>query len=115
MQELLVIDAQFTEQQLLIFAKHKINLIKEGEIVTLVKIDKLKRMGKVGLIVSPYDNQWIIDQGFEKEVSFDKKRFTTLLGDQITDEMIEEEIKSAKTQEKVLVKPLKKENIYDHT
>lgn len=110
MQELLVIDAQFTEDQLLVFAKHKINLIKEGEIVNLVKVDKLRGIGKVGLIVSPYDNQWIIDKGFEKEVSFDKKRFTTLLGNQITDEMIEEEIKLSKTKQKELIKITPKTN-----
>ena len=55
MEELLVIDDKFTEQQLLIFAKHNIRLPKEGEIVSLVRIDKLKRIGKIGLIVNWYD------------------------------------------------------------
>lgn len=114
MQELLVVDAQFTEDQLLIFAKHKIQLPKEGEIVSLVKIEKLKNAGKISLIVSPYDNQWIIDKGFEKEVGFKKERFTTLLGDQITDEMIENELKATKTQQKVLVKPLNKDKPYEN-
>lgn len=108
MDELLVVDAQFTEDQLLIFAKHKIQLPKKGEIVSLVKIEKLKNAGKISLIVSPYDNQWIVDKGFEKEVGFKKERFVTLLGDQITDEMLENELKSAKTKQKEVVKIISK-------
>jgi len=110
MQELLVIDAQFTEDQLLVFAKHKINLIKEGEIVNLVKVDKLRGIGKVGLIVSPYDNQWIIDKGFEKEVSFDKSRFTTLLGQPISEEDIEQELQDNKQKAREFVKITPKTN-----
>lgn len=107
MQELLVVDDKFTEQQLAVFAKHNIKLPKEGEIVTLVRIEKLKMAGVTSLIVSPYDGQFIVDKGFEKEVGFKKERFTTLLGKKLTDEMLDEEFQNQKKQQKVLVKPLK--------
>ncbi len=108
--ELLTINDTYRDDQLAIFLKHGIKYPKIDQIVELLRIDNLKLQGKIGLIVSPYQNQWIIDKGFEKEVSFDKDRFTTLLGEKLTNEMIQEEIKNRK-QEKVLVKPLKsKEN-----
>lgn len=90
--ELICINDIYTQDQLDIFLKYEIKYPKEGEIVELVGIDKT-RMG-VGLFVSPYHNQYIksIAYGVEtsREVSFSSKRFTTLLGEPITTEMLQE-------------------------
>jgi len=110
MDDLLCINDKFDEKTLQVFAKHEIRHPKEGEIVQLVKIDKLKRLGKTGLIVAPYQNQWIKDQGFEKEVSFDKSRFTTLLGQPISEEDIEQELQDSKQKAKEFVKITPKTN-----
>ena len=88
--DLICINDSYTEDQLRVFNKHRIRTPKLHEIVQLVRIDKLLLRGKIGLIVSPYDNQWIIDKGFEKEVSFNKSRFVTLNQEVITEEMIQE-------------------------
>ena len=88
--DLICINDSYTEDQLRVFNKHGIKTPKKDEIVQLVRIDKLLLRGKIGLIVSPYDNQWIIDKGFEKEVSFDKSRFVTLNQEVISEEMIQE-------------------------
>lgn len=88
--DLIVINDSYTEDQLRVFNKHGIRTPKLHEIVQLVRIDKLLLRGKIGLIVAPYDNQWIIDKGFEKEVSFDKSRFATLNQEVISEEMIQE-------------------------
>ena len=88
--DLICINDSYTEDQLRVFNKHRIRTPKLHEIVQLVRIDKLLLRGKIGLIVSPYDNQWIIDKGFEKEVSFDKSRFVTLNQEVISEEMIQE-------------------------
>lgn len=86
--DLICINDSYTEDQLRVFNKHRIRTPKLHEIVQLVRIDKLLLRGKIGLIVAPYDNQWIIDKGFEKEVSFDKSRFVTLNQEVISEEMI---------------------------
>ena len=88
--DLICINDSYTEDQLRVFNKHGIKTPRKDEIVQLVRIDKLLLRGKIGLIVSPYDNQWIIDKGFEKEVSFNKSRFVTLNQEVITEEMIQE-------------------------
>ena len=88
--DLICINDSYTEDQLRVFNKHGIKTPKLHEIVQLVRIDKLLLRGKIGLIVTPYNNQWIIDKGFEKEVSFDKSRFVTLNQEVISEEMIQE-------------------------
>ena len=92
--ELITINDSYTEQCLKVFAKWGITYPKEGDIVELVRVDKLLRVNKIGLIVKPHDGQYIKDIAhgleIEKEVSFDKSRFTTLLGESITEEMLKE-------------------------
>ena len=88
--DLIVINDTYDSKQLEVFAKHRIRTPKLHEIVQLIRIDKLLLRSKIGLIVAPYNNQWIIDKGFEKEVSFDKSRFVTLNQEVITEEMIQE-------------------------
>lgn len=81
MSELLCVDATYQPDQLAVFAKYNIQYPKENEIVEFVKIVKYTG-GKVGLVVKPYDGQYI--KGFhhgtsvEVEVSFSLHRFRNL-------------------------------------
>jgi len=98
--DLIVVNDTYTEDQLKVFAKHGIQYPKKDEIVQLVKIDKLPLRGKTGLIVAPYNNQFIKDVAYGveilKEVSFDKSRFVTLNQEVITESMIKEILKTEK-------------------
>lgn len=80
--ELICINDKYSEGHLKVFNKYGIQYPKEGEIVSVVRIDFLPLQGKTGLIVSPYDNQFIPSEKYgiksEKEVSFNKERFLTL-------------------------------------
>ena len=111
--ELICVDDKFEGKVLEVFNKWNIKLPKEGQIVELLRVVKYSRISKVGLIVSPLQGQFIpgeiMGQSGEVEVSFDKKRFTTLLHQELTTEMLNEFKKQEKF-EKVLVKPIKKDN-----
>lgn len=100
--ELITVDATFDQKTLEIFAKYNIKTPKLDEIVEFLKFDNLKGSGKKGIIIKPYNNQWIKDKGFSKEVSFRYSRFTTLLGTPLTIEMIEEEVNNEKYSEKIV-------------
>ena len=114
--ELIVVDDKFDSKTLEVFTRHQIKLPVEGQIVELLKVIKYPRIGKVGLIVAPLQGQFIsgeiMGQSGMVEVSFDKKRFNTLLKQELTTEMLEEFKKQEKL-EKVTVKPLKN-NPYDN-
>lgn len=115
--ELITINSTYPEEYLKVFAKHNIKFPVLDEIVKLERWEKLPRINKVGFFVKPYTQQFIEGEIMgvkgSKELSFDSKRFTTLLGEELTMEMLEE-FKKQEKQERVLVKPLKKENIYDN-
>lgn len=115
--EIICINSSYPEDYLKIFAKHNIKFPQENEIVELERWEKLPRINKVGFFVKPYTQQFIEGKIMgvkgSKELSFDSKRFTTLLGEELTMEILEEFKKQEKL-EKVMVKPLKKENIYDN-
>lgn len=108
--ELICISDTYSEDFLKVFAKYDIKFPKEGEIVTMVGYEKLPRVNKTGLYVEPYTKQYISGEIFgikgEKEVSFDSKRFTTLLGEPLTMEMLKE---NKEEQNYVQQKPLNKE------
>lgn len=105
--ELICINSSYGEDYLRVFNKYGISYPKEGEIVTLVRVDKYPRLKRIGLIVSPYNNQFISGEIMgvkgDVEVSFSKDRFTTLLGVSITDEMIKE----FKDEQKGILEPIK--------
>lgn len=115
--ELICINSSYSEDFLKVFAKHNIKFPQIDEIVELVRVDKLIRVGKIGLIVSPYDGQFIKDMAHgievEKEVSFAKERFATLLGQPLTEEMLKEfqqEQKDLKKEKLLKINP--NENIF---
>jgi len=94
MQQLICINDTYSPQHLEVFAKNNIQFPKKDEIVELVRVDRLPLKGKTGLIVAPYDGQFLKGKAYgidiEKEVSFDKSRFTTLLGEPISEEILNE-------------------------
>lgn len=102
--ELICINDKYPEEFLKVFLKHEIRYPKENEIVTLVGWEKLPRVNKTGFYVEPYTKQFIPGEIMgitgEKEVSFDSKRFTTLLGEEVTEEQLQE----IKNEEKLVVK-----------
>jgi len=111
MTELICINSKYTGEQLAVFIKHGISYPSENEIVELDRVENLPRIGKIGLFVKPYTGQYItgIEHGVEvsKELSFDSKRFTTLLGEPISEEILKQ-FKEDSKKEKELVKiPLK--------
>lgn len=120
MSELLCINSDYEPWQLQGFLKNKIRYPKEGDIVELLRVVKYPRVNKTGLIVAPYDNQWIeITQGTEvdkvgvsgkMEVSFDRKRFTHLNGKPITSEELKKFNKSQKEENFVKIELKPKEN-----
>ena len=113
--ELITVDDKYDEKTLSVFLKHEIRYPKQDQIVEMLRIEKYTN-GKIGLIVAPFQEQYITDNGFSKEVSYSKERFTTLLGDILTDEMLDEEYQNQRKQEKVLVKTQKldKNNPYNN-
>ena len=108
MQELICINDSYTEDFLKVFNKYNIKFPKKNEIVTLLRIEKLPRINKIGFIVRPYENQFIKGINFgiesEKEVSFDYKRFTKLDSSEFTEEEIKELIKEFKNVDKLIEK-----------
>lgn len=109
--ELICINSTYSEDYLKIFAKYNIKFPAIDDIVQLVGYEKLPRIGKTGLFVSPYNNQFIPGNIFGvegmKEVSFDSKRFVTLNGDEVTTEMLKQF--KQEQQQYVEQKPLNKE------
>jgi len=110
MLELLCIDDNYTDKQLEIFLKHEIKYPKQDEIVEFLRVDKIFSIKKTGFIVSPYHNQFIKDQGFEREVSFSKDRFVHLDGSKITDEEVKEEDINSAIKQYEYAKKIIKEN-----
>ena len=108
MQELICINDSYTEDFLKVFNKYNIKFPKKNEIVTLLRIEKLPRINKIGFIVQPYENQFIKGINFgiesEKEVSFDYKRFTKLDSSEFTEKEIKELIKEFKNIDKLIEK-----------
>lgn len=92
MSELICIDDSYTAEQLAVFALNNIRFPKESEIVELLRVVKYPRKGTIGLIVAPYQGQFIkgVNMGVEGavELSFDYKRFAKLNGEQFTEEEI---------------------------
>lgn len=92
MSELICIDDSYTAEQLAVFALNNIKFPKEGELVELLKVVKYPRKGTIGLIIAPYQGQFIkgINMGVEGsvELSFNYKRFAKLNGEQFTEEEI---------------------------
>lgn len=92
MSDLICIDDSYTAEQLAVFALNDIKFPKESEIVELLRVVKYPRKGTIGLIVSPYNNQFIkgVNMGVEGEVelSFSYKRFAKLNSETITEEEI---------------------------
>lgn len=92
--ELITVNDSYTPEHLAVFAKWGITYPKQDEIVELVRVEKYRTRGKTGLIVKPHEGQFIPDKAYGQEVkvevSFDKSRFTTLLGLEITEAMLRE-------------------------
>lgn len=92
--ELICINDSYEPKQLEVFALNNIKFPKEGELVELLRVVKYPRKGTIGLIVSPYQNQFIkgINMGVEgeMELSFSYKRFAKLNSEIITEEEIRE-------------------------
>lgn len=92
MSDLICIDDSYTAEQLAVFALNDIKFPKERELVELLRVVKYPRKGTTGLIVSPYNNQFIkgVNMGVEGEVelSFSYKRFAKLNSETITEEEI---------------------------
>lgn len=90
--ELITINDEYTAEQLAVFALNNIKFPKESELVELLKVVKYPRKGTIGLIVAPYQGQFITgtNMGVEGsvELSFDYKRFAKLNGEQFTEEEI---------------------------
>lgn len=109
--ELVCINDKYTVDYLAVFAKNSISYPKEGEIVSLIELVKYPRLKRTGVIVAPYDNQWISGKIFGTEgtvqVSFDINRFTDLLGNKITEKQLVEEIRELALVE-ILTSPKKK-------
>ena len=109
--ELLCINSSYSEDFLKIFTRYNIRFPKENEIVTLDRWEKLSRIGKTELFVIPYTMQYINGSIYgiegEKEVSFNSERFTTLLGEKLSNELLNE----FKQEQKGNLEPIKpKEN-----
>lgn len=102
--ELICKNDKYSDEYLKIFLKYDIKYPKENDIVEMVGYEKLPRINKIGLFVKPFDKQYISGEIFgvkgDKEVSFNAERFTTLLGEPITEEML----KLTKNEEKVFIK-----------
>lgn len=91
---LICINNSYSKDQLEVFAKHNIKYPNLDEIVEFLRFVKYTENNKKGIIVSPYDNQFI--KGFHHgtevlvEVSFNYQRFATLEGIPLSIEMIKE-------------------------
>lgn len=115
--ELLCKNGKFSEEQMIVFNKYNIKLPKEGYIYELLRVVKYPRIGKTGLIVAPLQNQFIEGEiaGIKgkNEVSFDKERFTTLMNDEITEEMLKQFKEEQKVKQKgLLIKRFDSNNPY---
>lgn len=92
MSDLICIDDSYTAEQLAVFALNNIRFPKESEIVELLRVVKYPRKGTIGVIVAPYQNQFIkgVNMGIEgsMELSFSYKRFAKLNSETITEEEI---------------------------
>jgi hypothetical protein len=109
--ELICKNDKFDDKTLAVFNKYQIKLPVEGDIYELLRVVKYPRIKKTGLIVKPLENQFIsgsiMGESGQVEVSFDKSRFATLLGLDLTEEILEE-FKQQEKLEKVYVKKLDK-------
>lgn len=109
--ELICKNDKFDDKTLAVFNKYQIKLPVEGNIYELLRVVKYPRIKKTGLIVKPLENQFIsgsiMGESGQVEVSFSKDRFATLLGLNLTEEILEE-FKQQEKLEKVYVKPLNK-------
>lgn len=112
--ELITINDSYSSEHLAVFAKWGIKYPKVDEIVELLRIDKYRTRGKTGLIVKPYEGQFIKGEAYGQEimveVSFDKSRFTTLLGLKLTDSMLREFKENQKNNTSAPIPPKTKEN-----
>ncbi len=113
--ELITIDDKYTTETLFVFNKNGITYPKEGDIVELLSVEKYPRLGKIGLVIHPHQNQYIRGSvagiSGDNQVSFSHKRFSTLLGGQLDEEELRNWNKN-KEKEHLLVEisPKKKEN-----
>jgi hypothetical protein len=114
--ELICINSDYDAKTLEVFSRNSITYPKIDEIVTLLRIEKYPRLGRIGLIVAPYQEQYIRGSvaGIEgdNEVSFNSKRFVTLLGSELTSEMLKNWQKEEKNSENLVEKTIKpKKNV----
>lgn len=106
--ELLVINDSYHPDWISVFQKYGIKTPKKGEKVELIRVVKYPRLGRKGLIVAPYNNQFIpgsfMGESTTSEVSFNYERFSLLDGTILTEAIVKELIQELKQQDKLIEK-----------
>lgn len=96
--DLICINDTYNLEVLVFFSKNNIKYPKKDEMVEFLRSVKSTINGKTGIVVKPYENQWVTimhPTGIEGKIeqSFNIERFAKLNGDLVTEEEVKEWVK----------------------